>query len=132
MRIRGNRNQSNPDAVPPVRVACNSSGEQFDPALGLYYLRARWMNPQTGRFMTRDPYEGDGALSRCKYKQFMNMSSAHHLYEYTHADPVNFLDPSGQNMVEKFPLLAGIAVGTNERQEVPWFVSGARLAIMKT
>ena len=26
------------------------TGEQFDPNLGLYYLRARLMNPLTGRF----------------------------------------------------------------------------------
>jgi RHS repeat-associated protein len=30
-------------------------GEQFDPDLGLYYLRARYYNPATGRFMSRDP-----------------------------------------------------------------------------
>jgi RHS repeat-associated protein len=30
-------------------------GDQFDPDLGLYYLRARYYNPATGRFMSRDP-----------------------------------------------------------------------------
>jgi RHS repeat-associated protein len=30
-------------------------GEQYDPDLGLYYLRARYYNPVTGRFMSRDP-----------------------------------------------------------------------------
>jgi RHS repeat-associated protein len=29
-------------------------GEQYDPDLGLYYLRARYYNPQTDRFMSRD------------------------------------------------------------------------------
>jgi RHS repeat-associated protein len=29
-------------------------GEQYDPDLGLYYLRARYYNPVTGRFMSRD------------------------------------------------------------------------------
>jgi RHS repeat-associated protein len=33
-------------------------GEQYDPDLGLYYLRARYYNPATGRFMSRDPLEG--------------------------------------------------------------------------
>ena len=30
-------------------------GEQYDSDLGLYYLRARYYNPVTGRFMSRDP-----------------------------------------------------------------------------
>ena len=34
-------------------------GEQFDSGLGLYYLRARYYNTATGRFMSRDPYDGN-------------------------------------------------------------------------
>jgi len=34
-------------------------GEYLEPDLNLYWLRARWMNPQTGEFMTMDSYEGD-------------------------------------------------------------------------
>ena len=30
-------------------------GEQYDSDLGLYYLRARYYNPVTGRFLSRDP-----------------------------------------------------------------------------
>jgi RHS repeat-associated protein len=30
-------------------------GEQYDSDLGLYYLRARYYNPSTGRFLSRDP-----------------------------------------------------------------------------
>src|SRR5208337_702452 len=33
-------------------------GEQYDPDLGLYYLRARYFNPTTGRFLSRDPESG--------------------------------------------------------------------------
>ena len=34
------------------------TGEEFDADLGLYNLRARYQNPGTGRFWTRDSFEG--------------------------------------------------------------------------
>ena len=44
-------------------------GEQFDPVTGLYYLRARYMNPSVSRFITMDSYEGsiDDPVSLHKY-----------------------------------------------------------------
>ena len=33
-------------------------GEQYDSFTGLYYLRARYMNPSTGTFITMDEYAG--------------------------------------------------------------------------
>ncbi len=35
------------------------TSEQFDPALGLYYNRARYYNPQTGRFWSMDTLAGN-------------------------------------------------------------------------
>ena len=35
-------------------MACYRS-EQYDPDLGLYYLRARYYNPATGRFLSVEP-----------------------------------------------------------------------------
>ena len=60
-------------------------GEQFDPDLGLYYLRARYYNPATGRFMSRDPQGGDPT----------NPASLHK-YLYADGDPVNGVDRSGR------------------------------------
>lgn len=59
-------------------------GEQFDPVTGLYYLRARYMNPSVGRFITMDSYEGsiDDPVSL-------------HKYLYADANPVSNSDPSG-------------------------------------
>lgn len=34
------------------------AGEQFDPVTGLYYLRARYMNPSVGTFISMDSYDG--------------------------------------------------------------------------
>ncbi|HYG11873.1 MAG TPA: RHS repeat-associated core domain-containing protein, partial [Pyrinomonadaceae bacterium] len=60
------------------------AGEQFDANVGFYYLRARYMNPASGRFWTLDTYEGT---------QFDPASL--HKYLYAEADPANKLDPSG-------------------------------------
>ena len=65
-------------------------GEQFDSDLGLYYLRARWMNPLTGRFMSRDPEDG----------KLLDPKTLHK-YLYADGDPVNGLDPTGRDDEEE-------------------------------
>jgi len=60
-------------------------GEQFDPDLGLYYLRARYYNPATGRFMSRDPEDGKPTAPPTL-----------HRYLYASGDPVNGMDPTGR------------------------------------
>ena len=63
-------------------------GEAFDSDLGLYYLRARWMNPITGRFMSRDPEDGMPTDPKTMHK-----------YAYANGDPVDEADPSGRSAV---------------------------------
>jgi fibro-slime domain-containing protein/RHS repeat-associated protein len=63
-------------------------GEQFDANLGFYYLRARYMNPFNGRFVTRDTHEGS-----------VFDPSTLHRYLYVANDPVNKIDPSGMTML---------------------------------
>jgi RHS repeat-associated protein len=60
------------------------AGEQYDPNLDDYYLRARYYDSETGRFSARDPFEGMlmEPLSLAKYP-------------YVHGNPVNAIDPSG-------------------------------------
>jgi RHS repeat-associated protein len=60
-------------------------GEFFDSDLGLYYLRARYYNPVTGRFMSRDPEDGDPTDPASLHK-----------YLYAGGDPVNRIDPRGR------------------------------------
>lgn len=64
------------------------TGEQFDSDVGVYLLGARQMNPNTGRFLTMDSFQGNqlDPLSLQKYL-------------YGHADPVNNTDPSGKMSV---------------------------------
>src|SRR5438093_11341331 len=61
------------------------SGEWLDSNVGLFYLRARYLNPATGRFWARDPIEG---------VQCCGMSW--NPYIYTRDNPVNAIDPAGR------------------------------------
>jgi RHS repeat-associated protein len=62
------------------------TGEQFDaearPAGDLYYLRARYYDPSTGRLLTRDPFAG-----------FMPMPQSLSRYGYALKNPANLVDP---------------------------------------
>jgi RHS repeat-associated protein len=60
------------------------SGQQYDPNIGFYYLRARYYQPTNGRFTSLDPFEGD---------PYAPMSL--HKYLYAANDSVNKIDPSG-------------------------------------
>ena len=55
------------------------TGQQYDDLTGQYYLRARYYNPELGRFMQEDVYQGDGL----------------NLYAYCSNNPVIYYDPSG-------------------------------------
>jgi RHS repeat-associated protein len=60
-------------------------GEQFDSDLGLYYLRARYYNPLTGSFLSRDPEDG-----------YIDLPATLHKYLYAGGDSADGLDPTGQ------------------------------------
>ncbi|MCP4871400.1 MAG: RHS repeat protein [Proteobacteria bacterium] len=62
------------------------AGEQVDAATGYYYLRARYMDPNTGRMLSEDPWAGTERDPRTL-----------HRYMYTPGDPVNFTDPTGRS-----------------------------------
>jgi RHS repeat-associated protein len=59
-------------------------GQQFDEKLGLYYLRARYYDANTGRFPTIDPFAGFGIDP-----------STLHKYAYAVDNPINQYDPTG-------------------------------------
>jgi RHS repeat-associated protein len=60
------------------------AGEQFDPALGIYYNRARYYDQRQGRFWTMDTFEGD-----------LESPLSLHRYVFASADPADRVDPSG-------------------------------------
>ena len=71
-------------------------GEQYDPDLGLYYLRARYYNPATGRFLSRDPEDG-----------VVTDPATLHKYFYAGGDPVNGSDPTGRYTAVLKPVWGG-------------------------
>ena len=60
------------------------TGGIYDQSTWLYYLNARYYNPEEGRFMTENSYRGE----------IMNPETGH-LYVYCANNPVNYVDPSG-------------------------------------
>ncbi|WP_219892165.1 putative Ig domain-containing protein [Chamaesiphon polymorphus] len=64
------------------------TGEQFDPVLRDYYNRARYYDPETGRFTRRDSYEG----------QIQDPISLHK-YLYANGNPISNIDPSGLSTI---------------------------------
>jgi RHS repeat-associated protein len=61
------------------------SGEMWDDQLQQYYLRARWYDPVNGRFNRMDPFQGSTQDPQSLHK-----------YLYTHCNPTNNMDPTGQ------------------------------------
>ncbi len=71
-------------------VLFTSNGEEYTEATGLQYLRARYLNTETGRFMSEDPYEGTTGNIMTQNR-----------YAYAENDPVNRRDPGGHKSILK-------------------------------
>ncbi len=59
-------------------------GEWREEASGLYHLRARDYDPKSGRFLSRDPFEGDE-----------EQPESQHPYQFAYGNPMVYRDPSG-------------------------------------
>lgn len=70
--------------IEAVENSIQYAGEFYDSSAELYYLRARYYSPETGRFISEDSYKGDSK----------NPASLN-LYTYCQNDPVNHIDPTG-------------------------------------
>jgi RHS repeat-associated protein len=78
----------------PLSSEFGYRGESFEDLTRLQYLRARYYEPSTGRFLGIDPFEGD-----------VNSPVSRHQYLYGNANPVSYSDPSG-----KFSIGEAVAV----------------------
>ena len=107
-------------------------GEQYDPDLGLYYLRARYYNPATGRFLSRDPEDGNA-----------KDPASLHKYLYAGGDPVNAMDPTGRDLVSTVILYVrsvvtafveqkGICLAMGVLSAIAWSATGHTTGAMST
>ncbi len=69
------------------------TGREFDSESGLYYYRARYYDPTTGRFLQNDPVGFSGGIN---------------LYRYALGNPASLRDPLGENPAV---LVAGAGAG---------------------
>jgi RHS repeat-associated protein len=60
------------------------TGQRYEASSGLYDFRARWYDPEAGRFLSVDPIVQEVADPQ-----------THNAYGYVRNNPVNFVDPDG-------------------------------------
>lgn len=91
----------NPDLANTSETVQNDyryAGYRWDKETGLYYLNARYYEPNLGRLITQDTFKGTTSEPWTQ-----------HLYAYAGNDPVNYVDPNG-HFAMLIPLAwAGIA-----------------------
>ncbi len=74
--------------------------------LRLMYYRARTYDPETGRFMQRDPLGINPAgLRRDPFEVHEQYTDGMNVYEYTTSNPCRYLDPKGKSVVGILPIL---------------------------
>ncbi len=65
------------------------TGHEYDEETGLYYAKARFYDPEVGRFLTEDPAEPD-----------LTTPPSLHRYLYAYGNPTRYWDPFGLQSVE--------------------------------
>ena len=82
------------------------TGERFDAETNFYYLRARYYDPGVGRFLSMDPFPGT---------EFSPITL--HPYLYCQNNPVMFVDPSGEYVIDVFS--QGISISSILKKFLP-------------
>lgn len=79
------------------------TGREFDTETGIYYYRARYFDPGSGRFISEDPirFGGDGGPN---------------FYAYVNNDPTDFVDPLGLKCCDVPTHPPGVSIEANSAQ----------------
>jgi RHS repeat-associated protein len=102
--------------VSPVATDTNPfryTGEYFDKETGDYYLRARYYDPLTGRFLSEDSYFKTHNQSNSSAPDISAIMQNGNLYVYCMNNPIRWIDPTGyitqeeQEMFEKGKMSPG-------------------------
>jgi len=90
-------------ANPVLKTSFTFTGREYDSDTNLYFLRARFLDASTGRFLQQDPEPG----------KLSGPLSVINKYIYTGNNPISFVDPSGRFA---WLLIALIALGETAYQ----------------
>jgi len=77
------------------------AGEQWDASAQMYYNRARYYDPSSGRFNRLDPFPGNPQDPQSLHK-----------YTYAHSNPVNNVDPTGKFTLTEIVCVSAIIATT--------------------
>jgi RHS repeat-associated protein len=71
------------------------TAREYDSESGLYYYRARYYDPTTGRFITTDPTLSKNILIPYLLSSFLTNPGELNAYVYVSNNPINNIDPLG-------------------------------------
>jgi RHS repeat-associated protein len=86
------------------------TAREFDIETGIYYNRARYFDPGSGRFISEDPlrFGGDGP----------------NFYAYVNNDPIDFTDPLGLKCCDVPTHPPGVSIEANRHKQSPTAIDG--------
>lgn len=85
------------------------TSEVYDELTGLYYLSARYYNPENYSFITQDSYRGE-------QKEYNTWN----LYAYCGENPINYVDPSGHKREKIYGVYLEVKRKKNDKEKTKY------------
>lgn len=97
------------------------TGGIYDESTSLYYLNARYYNPEDARFITQDTYRGE-----------FNEPSTLYLYAYCANNPINYVDPTGHTLCVISHVITGSVIISMTATRSIVISSNGRIGVAKS